>query len=224
MILHCVQDDNRYLMKPDVVGKQGAWFYTDAVKDHFFNPRNFLHGEPSEFDWNGRGQVGSPACGDMMYMWIKVDPATNRVADLKWKTFGCGSAIASTSMMSEIILRDGGMTLEAARKLRPQDVMAELGGLPARKFHCSVLADKALRDAINDYYFRSGQKEKVEVEAARMVDSVAKVTDHDIETAVLDGCDTLEKVQSRTKVGSGDPSCLAAAEELVRFYREKYFG
>jgi NifU-like protein involved in Fe-S cluster formation/bacterioferritin-associated ferredoxin len=215
---------NEAIKKPDVTGKAGNWFYTDLVKDHFFNPRNFMHGEESEFAWNGRGQVGSAACGDMMYMWIKVDPSTERVQELRWKTFGCGSAIASTSMMSEMILKDGGMTLEEARKVRPQDIMAELGGLPARKFHCSVLADKALRDAINDFYRRADRKEKIHVEAARMIDAVAKVTDHDVEEAVLDGAHTFEAVQARTKVGTGDPSCIPAAEELVRFYKEKYFG
>lgn len=211
-------------MKPDVVGKNSSWFYTDAVKDHFFNPRNFMHGEESGFDWNGKGQVGSAACGDMMYMWVKVDSATERITDLRWKTFGCGSAIASTSVMSEMVLRDGGMNCEAARKLKPQDIMAELGGLPARKFHCSVLADKTLRDAINDFYRRAGKKEKILVEAARMIDAVMKVTDHDIEEAILDGCDTFQKVQTRTKVGLGDPSCVPAAEELARFYQEKYFN
>lgn len=208
---------------PDVVGRQ-SWFYSDIVKDHFFNPRNFLHGSPDSMDWNGYGQVGSAACGDMMHIWIRVEPGTERVKDLKWKTFGCGSAIAATSIMSDMVLRGEGMTLTEARALKPQHIIAELGGLPARKYHCSVLCDKALRDAINDYYRRSGNVAQMIPEAARLIDAVAKVTDHDIEEAVLEGCDTFAKVQARTKVGTGDPSCIVAAEELTRFYREKHFG
>lgn len=170
------------------------------------------------------GMVGSPACGDAMKIWIKVDPATERITDLKWKTFGCGSAIASTSMMSVMVTENGGLTIDEARKLRPQDIMERLGGLPARKVHCSVLGDKALRAAINDWYRRAGKTEKIEVEQGRIIDKVLKVTDHDIEEAVLDGKLTLEAVQQRTKVGTGDPSCIPEVEQLITFYKEKYFG
>jgi bacterioferritin-associated ferredoxin len=168
--------------------------------------------------------VGSPACGDAMKIWIKVDEATQRITDLKWKTFGCASAIASTSMMSVIVTEGGGVTLEEARKLRPQDIMMRLGGLPARKVHCSVLGDKALRAAINDWYRRHGMVDKIEVEQGRIIDSETKVTDHDIEEAVLDGADTLEKVQAKLKVGIGNPACIPEVEQLILFYKEKYFG
>lgn len=207
----------------NVAGTQ-SWFYSDIVKEHFFHPKNFLMGEAEESAYNATGKIGSPACGDELRVWMKVDEATERIVEFRWKTFGCGSAIASTSMASEMLTENGGMTLEEARKLRPQDIMARLGGLPARKFHCSVLCDKALRDAINDYYRRSKQFEKVVKESARVVDSVSGVTDHDIEEAVLDGAITLERVQQKTKVGIGNPSVLPAIEELIRFYREKYFG
>ena len=170
------------------------------------------------------GMVGSPACGDMMKIWIRVDPKTERITDLKWQTFGCASAIASTSMMSVIVTEKGGMTINEARKLRPQDIMERLGGLPARKVHCSVLGDKALRSAINDYLRKTNQDARVEVEHGRLVDSAVKVTDHDIEEAVLDGAWTLDAVQRRTKVGTGDPSCIPEVEQLIRFYREKHFG
>jgi NifU-like protein involved in Fe-S cluster formation/bacterioferritin-associated ferredoxin len=170
------------------------------------------------------GCVGSPACGDELRVWLWVDPESERIRTFRWKTFGCASAIASTSMASVITTKGEGMTLEEARTLRPQDILEALGGLPARKIHCSVLCDKALRDAINDYYRRSGKKEKIQKESARMVDPVAKVTDQDIEEAVLDGATTLKRVQQKTKVGIGNPSCLPAVEELIRFYKEKYFG
>ncbi len=203
--------------------KGHSWFYSDIVKDHFFHPRNFLVGEPDMSRFNAIGKVGSPACGDELRVWMRVDPETERIKDFRWKTFGCGSAIASTSMLSEVVTEGQGLTLEEARKITPQSIMERLGGLPERKFHCSVLCDKALRDAINDYYRRTGQFDKMMVEASRMIDHVSKVTDADIEEAVLDGATTLEAVQARTKVGIGNPCVLPAVEELIRFYKEKYF-
>lgn len=209
---------------PDIQShnKKAEWFYTDIVKDHFFHPRNFMDSSPADF--NGMGMVGSPACGDMMTIWIKVDLESERVKECKWKTFGCASAISSTSMLSVMVSADEGMKVDDALKVRPQDIIAKLGGLPMRKFHCSVLGDKALRAAINDYFRRTNQKERIVIEGARIVDKVLKITDHDIEEAVLDGADTLEKVQAKTKVGTGDPSCLPEVEQLIRFYKEKYFG
>jgi len=155
---------------------------------------------------------------------LNVDPDTEKIIEFRWRTFGCGSAIAATSMLSVVVTENGGITLEEARKIKPQEIMERLGGLPARKFHCSVLCDKALRDAINDYYRRAGKFDKIVAEASRVIDSVARVTDHDIEQAVLEGAQTLEQVQQRTKVGIGNPTCLPAVEELIKFYKEKYFG
>lgn len=214
--------------KGDVVAptKEKGWFYTDTVKDHFFHPKNFLEDEAG-YGEAYLGMVGSPACGDAMKVWLKIEKdadGAERIKDFKWKTFGCASAIASTSMLSVMVTENGGMPIEAALGLRPQDIMARLGGLPARKVHCSVLGDKALRSAVMDYYRKSGQVDKVEVEAGRLIDKVLKITDHDIEEAVLEGADTLEKVQARTKVGTGDPSCIPEVENLIRFYKEKYFG
>jgi len=201
-------------------GNSGG-FYSDTVKEHFFHPHNFLEDEAG-YAADGTGMVGSPACGDVMRVWIKVDKKSARIKECKWKTFGCASAIAATSMMSDMVIENGGLTLEKARAIRPQDIMTRLGGLPARKIHCSVLGDKALRSAINDYYRKSGQPEKVEVEHGRVIDKVLNITDHDIEEAVLEGADTLEKVQAKTKVGLGDPTCIPEVEQLIRFYREKY--
>lgn len=210
----------------DVVShdKKQSWFYSDIVKEHFFNPKNFLDRDPEEGEFNALGKVGSPACGDELKVWLFVDPETETIKKFAWKTFGCGSAIASTSIASVMVTENGGMSLEDARKLKPQDIMARLGGLPARKFHCSVLCDKALRDAINDYYRRTGQVDKIQVEASRIIDPVSKVTDRDIEEAVLEGAQTLEDVQKKTKVGTGNSGVLPAVEELIRFYKEKYFG
>jgi NifU-like protein involved in Fe-S cluster formation len=125
------------------------WFYTKEVKKHFMTPKNFLKNEKEVKDFNGHGEVGNMKCGDLMEMWIKVKDG--RIKDVKWKTFGCASAIASTSMLSEMVKEKGGMTLEAASKITGKDIMDRLGGLPAIKIHCSVLGDEALREAIKDY-------------------------------------------------------------------------
>ncbi len=215
---------NNPFQKADVTSRNGAGdFYSQTVRDHFFHPQNFMENEEG-YHADGMGMVGSPACGDVMRVWIKVEPKTERITDLKWKTFGCASAIAATSMMSVMVTENGGMTLEEARKLRPQDITARLDGLPVRKIHCSVLGDKALRSAINDYLRKAGQPDRIEIEHGRIIDKVLKITDKDIEETVLEGADTLEKVQSKTKVGTGDPSCLPEVEQLIRFYKEKYFG
>ncbi len=202
-----------------------SWVYTKEVKDHFFNPRNLLILKEGEnYKSDGKGFVGSPACGDMMKVWIKVNSKTERITECKWQTFGCGSAIAATSVMSVMVSENEGMKLDEAMQLRPQGIQERLGGLPNRKIHCSVLGDKALRMAINDYFKKTGQHERIVVEGAKIIDKVLKITDKDIEEAVLEGADTLEKVQKKTKVGTGDPDCIPEVEQLIRFYTEKYYG
>jgi len=116
--------------------------YTEKVKDHFFNPRNV--GEIKNAD--GVGTVGNPSCGDIMTIYIKVK--NNKIEDIKFKTFGCAAAIASTSIATEMVK---GKTLEEAEKLTREDVSEELGGLPSVKMHCSNLAADALREAIKNY-------------------------------------------------------------------------
>lgn len=140
---------------PDVMvcDTDDGWLYTETVKDHFFHPRNILL-DDTGYEADGIGLVGSAACGDMMLVWIMVDPKTERITDCKWRTFGCASAIASTSMMSVMVTENGGMSLKDAVHLKPQHILARLGGLPERKFHCSVLGQEALRDAVENYYSR----------------------------------------------------------------------
>ncbi len=131
-------------------GSQGAWVYSAIVKDHFFNPRNLLLDETG-YEADGKGEVGSMACGDVMIVWIKVDAETKRISECRWRTFGCASAKASTSMMSLMATENGGMTLEKAMALKPEEIVDRLEGLPDRKFHCSVLGQEALRTAVEDY-------------------------------------------------------------------------
>ena len=122
------------------------WVYSDIVKDHFFNPRNFLMGDESQFDYDAVGLVGNPICGDQMKMYIKVKD--DKIEDVRWKTYGCASAIASTSALSEIAK---GKTLDEALKISAEDIDEYLGKLPKHKFHCSILGHDALKDAINNY-------------------------------------------------------------------------
>jgi NifU-like protein involved in Fe-S cluster formation len=131
--------------------KQTPWVYSDIVKDHFFHPRNFVKDESDVSAYDAHGAYGSPACGDEMHVWIKVDPKIKRIIGFKWRTFGCASAIAATSIVSEMVTEGEGMTLEEAKHLKPQAIIERLGGLPDRKIHCSVLCDKALLEAIKHY-------------------------------------------------------------------------
>lgn len=127
--------------------------YSDKIMEHFLNPRNV--GEIADPD--GVGQVGNAKCGDIMKMYIKVQD--NRIIDVKFKTFGCGAAIASSSMATEIIK---GKTLEEAMMLSNKAVAEALGGLPAVKMHCSVLAEEAIKGAIDDYKSKHDAKHLVE--------------------------------------------------------------
>ena len=195
-----------------------------GIKSLYSHPQNVQLDDPAEGEYDAIGLVGSPACGDTMQMWIKVDRESDRVTDLKWRTFGCGSAIASTSMFSIMITENGGMKIEDALKIRPQHIMERLAGLPNRKIHCSVLADKAFRKAINEYFHSTGQHDRVIIEGARIIDQRLNITDKDIEEAVLEGAQTLEEVQYKLKVGVGDPDAIPEIEQLIRFYKEKYYG
>ena len=122
--------------------------YSEKVMDHFMHPRNV--GEIENPD--GVGEVGNPVCGDMMTFYIKVKD--NRLADVKFKTFGCGAAIAVSSMVSEMAM---GKTIEEAQKITPEAVAKELEGLPKQKFHCSNLGAQALNKAIDDYLAKQGK-------------------------------------------------------------------
>lgn len=122
--------------------------YSDKVMDHFLHPRNC--GEIP--DASGVGTVGNPVCGDIMKMFIKVE--NDIIVDVKFKTFGCGAAIATSSMVTEMVK---GKTIEEALSISNRAVAEALGGLPSIKLHCSVLAEQALRSALADYYKKIGK-------------------------------------------------------------------
>jgi nitrogen fixation NifU-like protein len=121
------------------------WFYTEEVKEHFFNPKNYLK-EDEKFEYDGYGKVGNPKCGDEMIFMIKVK--NNKIIDCRWKCYGCTVAIAVTSILSEMVK---GKTLDEAYNINPEDIIRKLKEVPKIKIHCSVLGDQALRKAIDDY-------------------------------------------------------------------------
>lgn len=192
---------------------ENNWLYTDKVKEHFINPRNFLIDE-TDYQYDGKGIVGSVKCGDQMVVFIKVDKEKGIITDCKWKTYGCASAIASTSILSEMVK---GMRLEDAYKITPKDIMQELGGLPENKIHCSVLGDKALRAAINDYYQRNGMEDKIIKEEARLICQCTNVTDKEIKQAIKEGAETYQDIQEKTKAGT---VCGQCKDEIMRLLEE----
>lgn len=193
------------------------WVYTDVVKDHFINPRNIWKtGE--EFEADGIGEVGSLACGDQMRVGIKVEDG--RIKDLRWLTYGCASAIASTSMMSEMAI---GMDLASAYELSPKAITEALGGLPEHKFHCSVLGDKALRAAIDDYLEKNGMDNPYKKKSAKILCECKGVTDQAIENLVKeDKAKSLEDVIALTGATTGCGKCRARIaahfEEMMHIY------
>jgi nitrogen fixation NifU-like protein len=130
------------------------WAYSDAVKEHFFRPKNVLFEDESQFPHNARGLAGNIICGDQMLMLLQIED--NIITDIRWKTYGCASAIASTSILSEAVR---GLSIVDAFKITPQEISARLGDLPPHKKHCSVLGDEALQNAINDYLEKAGRPE-----------------------------------------------------------------
>ncbi len=179
------------------------WEYSDKVKEHFFNPRNV--GEIEAPD--GIGEVGSLACGDALRLTFKLDKE-GRISEVKFKTFGCGSAIASASALTEMVK---GKTIQEAEKITNRDIADYLGGLPEEKMHCSVMGREALEAAINNYKGEESQQEEGEV-----VCSCFGVTDKRIEKAIKDnGLMTVEQVTYYTKAGGGCGNCVGKIQEII---------
>jgi NifU-like protein len=185
------------------------WEYTDKVKDHFFNPRNV--GEIEDPD--GIGEVGSLACGDALRLSFKLDEH-KRIKDVKFKTFGCASAIASSSALTEILK---GKTLEEAEKVSNQDIAAYLGGLPEEKMHCSVMGREALEVAIANYRGQKVKKEDFEV-----VCNCFGVTDREIVKAIRENdLKTVEQITYYTKAGGGCAKCHPKIETIIENVRKE---
>jgi len=183
------------------------WQYSDKVFEYFRNPKNL--GEIENPD--GRGEVGSDACGDLMQLTIKVDPKTKVITDAKFKTFGCASAIASASVLTELII---GKTIDEAMKITNEDIIKVLGGLPNAKIHCSVMGKEALEAAVNDYL--GIEQKKFEHEEGKVICNCFGVTDKAIEKAIREhGITTVEEVTKYTKAGGACQSCHLDIQEII---------
>ncbi len=187
------------------------WVYSDKVKEHFQNPKNVLDDEEN-YKADGRGEIGNVVCGDMMLLVIKVNKEKNIITDCKWKTYGCASAIASTSVLSEMVK---GMSLDQAYKLKPKDIMEELDGLPSHKIHCSVLGDKALRNAIDDYYQRNNIINKIKKDEYKVVCTCMNITENEIKNLIFEkNIKSFEELQEHTKISTSCGSCESKARAL----------
>ncbi len=185
------------------------WDYTDKVKDHFLNPRNV-----GEIDSpSGIGEVGSLACGDALTLTFKLGD-DGKIVDAKFKTFGCASAIASSSALTEMVK---GLTLDEAEKLTNEDIAKYLGGLPKEKMHCSVMGREALEAAIANY-----RGVPIPMALGELVCECFGVTDLEIKRAIQESnLRTVEEVTNFTKAGGGCGKCEDKIEELLREVRKE---
>ncbi len=185
------------------------WEYTDKVKDHFLNPRNVGVIENPD----GVGEVGSLACGDALTLYFKLDEK-GKVNDAKFQTFGCASAIASSSALTEMIK---GLTLDEVSKITNEDIASYLGELPKEKMHCSVMGRDALEKAISHY--RGEKEKKVEGE---IVCECFGVTDVDIRRAVTENnLSTIEDVTDYVKAGGGCGKCHEKIQDIIDSVQSK---
>lgn len=181
------------------------WNYSDKVIDHFLHPRNV--GEIENPD--GIGEVGSLACGDMLRLTFKLDE-NKRISSVAFKTFGCASAIASSSALTEMIK---GKTLEEAEKITNKDIAQYLGGLPEQKMHCSVMGREALEAAIKNYRHEGTGKRKLE---GRVICKCFGVTENEIKRAVKENkLTTIEDVTNFTKAGGGCKMCHPEIQAIL---------
>ncbi|MBI5578605.1 MAG: Fe-S cluster assembly protein NifU [Deltaproteobacteria bacterium] len=179
------------------------WEYTDKVKDHFLNPRNVGVIENAD----GVGEVGSIACGDALTFYFKLDEG-GRINDAKFQTFGCASAIASSSALTEMVI---GKTLDEVSKITNDDIASYLGGLPKEKMHCSVMGREALEKAIA-CHLRQPDK----IVEGELVCECFGVTDREIERAVRENqLKTIEDVTDYTKAGGGCGKCHERIQEII---------
>ncbi len=204
-------------MSADIHSFMDQWVYTDTVKEHFMDPKNIWK-KDDPFVPDGVGEVGSLACGDQMRVGIQVKD--DMISDVRWLTYGCASAIASTSMMSVMVK---GMTLEQAYHLTPKMITDALGGLPEHKFHCSVLGDKALRAAIDDYLEKQGRPNPFKKKVAKILCECKGVTDQQIEELVkTDQATTLEQLQEITGYGTACGKCKGRVANFFDEMRHIY--
>ena len=197
------------------------WDYTEKVMDHYRNPRNV--GTIDDADLIG--EAGSLACGDSLKLFIKLDG--NKVVDAKFQTFGCGSAVAASSILTEMII---GRTLDEVKKITNKDIANELGGLPPEKMHCSVMGREALEDALKNYYGEdSDEWEELELElhshdhaGDKKICTCFNVTENQIWEAIkVNNLTTVEEVTNYTKAGGACGRCRGVINDIIETYLKK---
>ena len=183
------------------------WDYTDKVKEYFLNPKNVGVIE----DADAVGDVGSISCGDALKLMLKIDRDSQEILDAKFQTFGCGSAIASSSALTEMVI---GKTVEEAEKITNQDIVDFLGDLPKEKMHCSVMGQEALEAAIADY--RGIDLKKIEEEEGPLICRCFGIHEKLIEKTVMENSlKTIEEVTNYTKAGGACQTCKPAIEDIM---------
>ena len=190
------------------------WEYSEKVLEHYRNPKNVGKIEDADLI----GEAGSLACGDSLKLYIKLDG--DKIVDAKFQTFGCGSAVASSSMLTEMII---GKTLDEAKKITNKDIADELGGLPQEKMHCSVMGHEALEDALKKYYGSKsieGAEEVLNNETTdKLVCTCFNVTEKQIWEAIkVNNLKTVEEVTNYTKAGGACGRCKGNIQDILNTY------
>ena len=187
------------------------WDYSEKVLDHYRNPRNV--GKIDNADLIG--EAGSLACGDSLKLYLKLDG--NKIVDAKFQTFGCGSAVASSSILTEMII---GKTLDEAKLITNKDIADELDGLPQEKMHCSVMGHEALEDALKKYYGGGKYIEEIDVDTAdKVVCTCFNVTESQIWEAIkVNNLKTVEEVTNYTKAGGACGRCKGTIKDIIDTY------
>ena len=191
------------------------WEYSEKVLDHYRNPRNV--GKIDNADLIG--EAGSLACGDSLKLYIKLDG--NIIKDAKFQTFGCGSAVASSSILTEMII---GKTIDEAAKITNRDIANELDGLPQEKMHCSVMGHEALEDAIKKYYGKDviAMEEGLSKNGEKIVCTCFNVTENQIWEAIkINGLKTVDEVTNYTKAGGACGRCRGIIKDMLETYYKK---
>lgn len=194
------------------------WDYSEKVMDHYRNPRNV----GSIDDADLIGEAGSLACGDSLKLFIKLDG--EKIVDAKFQTFGCGSAVAASSILTEMII---GKTLEEVKIITNKDIADQLGGLPAQKMHCSVMGREALEDALKKFYDEEDWEELILTDdhshaGEKIICTCFNVTENQIWEAIkINNLTTLEDVTNYTKAGGACGRCKGIIQDMIDTYLKK---